>query len=276
MSPELTPASSLESLRKQAKRWLKELRKLDSGAWARLKRAWPEAPPAPTLRDVQHALARERGVAGWEQLKSAVARNEPAATNDSRDDRRVIARFLEYACPDHHVRGRPAHRIARHAAVRLLEQHPEIARDSIYTAAVCGEIEEVERRLREQPELARTKHADAGPDRSGAGGAMDFLQDLGTKSWEPLLYLCFTRLALPAAAANAVTIARALLERGADPNAFFMAGGSRYTPLTGVIGAGEEDRPPHPRRDELTRLLLEHGAEPYRHAGRLQHQLPRR
>ncbi len=263
MSPELTPASSLESLRKQAKRWLKELRKLDSGAWARLKRAWPEAPPAPTLRDVQHALARERGVAGWEQLKSAVARNEPAATNDSRDDRRVIARFLEYACPDHHVRGRPAHRIARHAAVRLLEQHPEIARDSIYTAAVCGEIEEVERRLREQPELARTKHADAGPDRSGAGGAMDFLQDLGTKSWEPLLYLCFTRLALPAAAANAVTIARALLECGADPNAFFMAGGSRYTPLTGVIGAGEEDRPPHPRRDELTRLLLEHGAEPY-------------
>ena len=42
-----------------------------------------------------------------------------------------------------------------------------------------------------------------------------------------------------------------------------MAGDSRYTPLTGVIGEGEEDRPPHPRRDELARLLLERGAEPY-------------
>jgi ankyrin repeat protein len=30
-----------------------------------------------------------------------------------------------------------------------------------------------------------------------------------------------------------------------------------------VIGEGEEDRPAHPRRDELARLLLERGAEPY-------------
>src|SRR5204863_1329184 len=37
----------------------------------------------------------------------------------------------------------------------------------------------------------------------------------------------------------------------------------RYTPLVGVIGEGEEDRPPHPRRDELVRLLLERGSEPY-------------
>jgi ankyrin repeat protein len=44
---------------------------------------------------------------------------------------------------------------------------------------------------------------------------------------------------------------------------FFMAGDSRYTPLVGAFGEGEEDRPPHPRRDELARLLLERGAEPY-------------
>ena len=42
-----------------------------------------------------------------------------------------------------------------------------------------------------------------------------------------------------------------------------MAGDSHYTPLTGAIGEGEEGRPPHPHRDDLARLLLERGAEPY-------------
>ncbi|MGH9658066.1 MAG: ankyrin repeat domain-containing protein, partial [Bryobacteraceae bacterium] len=102
-----------------------------------------------------------------------------------------------------------------------------------------------------------------GRDRSGAGGSLDFLRDLGEKDWEPLLYLCFTRLPLAKATDNAVAIARLLLDRGADPNAYFMAGDSRYTPLVGAIGEGEEGRPPHPRRDELARLLLERGAEPF-------------
>ena len=42
-----------------------------------------------------------------------------------------------------------------------------------------------------------------------------------------------------------------------------MAGDSRYTPLVGVIGEGEEDRPPHPQREALTQLLLERGADPF-------------
>ena len=83
------------------------------------------------------------------------------------------------------------------------------------------------------------------------------------KTGSPLLYLCFTRLPLARANDHAVAIARLLLDRGADPNVYFMAGDSRYTPLVGVIGEGEEDRPPHPHRDELARLLLERGAEPY-------------
>src|SRR6202035_2761282 len=58
-------------------------------------------------------------------------------------------------------------------------------------------------------------------------------------------------------------IARAFLDRGANPNVYFMAGDSRYTPLTGAIGEGEEGRPAHQQRDALVWLLLERGANPY-------------
>ena len=53
--------TTLDNLRKTAKRWLKALRDGDAEARARLVRAYPGAPEQPTLRDVQHALARERG-----------------------------------------------------------------------------------------------------------------------------------------------------------------------------------------------------------------------
>lgn len=172
--------------------------------------------------------------------------------------------FLENACPDHHVRGGGDHDMARHTAMRILKQHPDIARTDIYTAVVCGELDEVRRILADRPLAAKEKRPTPSLDREDSGGSGDrFTKDLSPKGWEPLLFLCFTRLSLDAANDNAVAIARELLDHGADPNAFFMAGDSRYTPLVGAIGEGEEDRPPHPRRDELVRLLLERGAEPY-------------
>lgn len=248
MNRRIGPQTSLDNLRKEAKRWLRALRDGAHDARSRFERAHPAAPPHPGLRDVQLALAREYGFAGWTDLKAALATRSGAEL--------PIERFLDYACPDHHVRGVPAHRIARHAAVRMLQRNPRLARASLATAVVCGELEEVDRILRARPE--------------------DLFEDLGPKGWQPLLFLCFTRLPLrsaersarkdagaPQSGDNAVAIARALLDRGADPNVFFMAGDSRYTPLVGVIGEGEEDRPPHPRRDELARLLLDRGAEPY-------------
>jgi hypothetical protein len=53
--------STLDNLRKAAKRWLKSLREGDPDARARLARAYSDAPESVTLRHVQHALAREHG-----------------------------------------------------------------------------------------------------------------------------------------------------------------------------------------------------------------------
>ena len=71
MARPLTPGTSVEHLRKEAKRWLKALRARDSDARDRLALAWPDAPAAPGLRDVQYALALEHGLPGWPALKDA-------------------------------------------------------------------------------------------------------------------------------------------------------------------------------------------------------------
>ncbi len=73
MVRKLTPRSSVENLRKEAKRWLKALRENDEAARARLHRALPNAGADPSLRDVQHALAVEYGMAGWTELTVRVA-----------------------------------------------------------------------------------------------------------------------------------------------------------------------------------------------------------
>lgn len=69
MSEELSRHRTLESLKKEAKHWLAALQTDAGEARARLLLAWPQAPAAPTLRDVQHALALEHGYAGWTDLK---------------------------------------------------------------------------------------------------------------------------------------------------------------------------------------------------------------
>jgi hypothetical protein len=80
MQRKFTAHTTLDNLKKEAKRWLKALRAGDAGAAERLREAHPKAPATPVLRDVQLALAREYGLSGWKQLKDALGKRPPAYT----------------------------------------------------------------------------------------------------------------------------------------------------------------------------------------------------
>jgi len=167
----------------------------------------------------------------------------------------LVNLFLETACADPILANGPAAHLRRsHTAHRVLKHYPEIARENIHTAVVCGDIEEVERILATQPGAATEP---GGPQRRRHLKERE-------KLWTPLLHLCYGRLP-SLASENAVAIARLLLDHGADANDFFECGDhpNRYTALCGVAGEGEDDAPPHPHREELARLLLERGANPY-------------
>lgn len=129
-------------------------------------------------------------------------------------------------------------------AGRILAREPEIAGANIYTAVACADLGAV------QQFLARDSQAASTPG--------------GPRRWPPLLYLCAARLPQTTASAQSVEVARLLLDNGADPNAFYLGGNAdiHYTALTCVLGRGEEQASMHPRARELTRLLLEGGANP--------------
>ena len=88
------PRRSLDSLKKEAKRWLDALRAGAADARARLARALPEIPGTPTLRHVQHALAREHGFSGWKDLKEAL---EQALASDRQSAARALAQYESMA-----------------------------------------------------------------------------------------------------------------------------------------------------------------------------------
>ena len=58
----------------------------------------------------------------------------------------LAAAFLENACADPLLANGPgAHARRSNTALRMLKRYPEIARHSIHTAVVCGDLEAVER-----------------------------------------------------------------------------------------------------------------------------------
>lgn len=227
MSRLLPPNANPESLKKEAKRWLKSLRAGYAAARERLAGVLPDAPAEPGLRHVQFALAREFGFPGWSALQDALADL-------------ALARRSEAQLAEELLRSAWEGDLA--AARRIFARRPEIARHDLWTATLCGDRAEVERRLARTPDAARTK-----------GGPRD---------WEPLLYLAYGRIA--GAETDALAIAELLLAHGGDPSARFDDGwGNAFTLITGVIGQGETDRREHPHAEALAELFIARGADPF-------------
>jgi hypothetical protein len=125
-------------------------------------------------------------------------------------------------------------------AQTLLKDHPEIAGDSIYTAAVLGDDATVRRFINADSSAATRKG--------------------GPHEWDALTYLCFSRyLRLePERSASFVATARSLLDAGANPNSGWWEKNHQPKPewesaLYGAAGIAHDP--------DLTRLLVDRGAE---------------
>jgi len=126
-------------------------------------------------------------------------------------------------------------------AQAILAEHPEVASHSIHTAAVLGDAAAVRRFLEIDPSNATAKG--------------------GPRGWDALTHLCFSRyLRLDRArSAGFVEAATALLGAGASANTGWFENNHQPEPewesaLYGAAGVAHHA--------ELTRLLLERGADP--------------
>ena len=158
-----------------------------------------------------------------------------------RDRGDLIDEFLRLACLTYAASTDDESR--RERARELLTEHPELATASIHTIAAVGDIGAARATLERDPMQARLE-----------GGPHD---------WPPLLYLAYSRIDSTRPGHSTLETARLLLDHGADPSAGYLwEGGYPFTALTGALGRGEGDPPPHQHSLELARLLLDAGADP--------------
>lgn len=239
---------SLESLRKQAKALRRDLRTGSSDtARALLSEFDPVAAESGTeltLAGAQLVIARSYGFPSWPRLHEHVQLRqqytrfpEPLgelSATPGPDD------LLQLACLNYTHDSEAAFVRAR----RLLVTTPELALAGVHTMAATGAVAEITALLADDPTAARR-----------SGGPFD---------WEPLGYLCYSRIGDIGQGRSALGTARALLAAGADPNTGFLWQGmpSPFTALTAALGGGEQNQPPHHDAIALARLLLEAGADP--------------
>lgn len=227
--------ATLDSLKKQAKSFLKAVQAGDASAYSRVAPYFADIADV-GLQDIQLVLAREFGFSSWTKLKAYLESGD--RRHVPRDQ--LVNRFLSLATVSYFA-NIPADPARFDEALRLLEDNPEIADESIHVAAGLGDADRIGRWLDRQPQLL---------DRKG-----------GPHDLTPLMCAAYARVpghsSLPAA--------RELVRRGADVNAFFLdAGQYRFTVLTGVFGegeAGKDRQPQHPDCEAFARLLLEAGAD---------------
>jgi ankyrin repeat protein len=217
--PSLPAHPDLAQLRRQAKDLLRAARAGDTDAIARI----GAVSDALTLAAAQLALAREYGFASWPRLKDAV-------------DARTLG-LAEKA--DEFIQASISGNTRR--AARMLEETPGLAGHSFATAVILGDADRVHADLQHDPTLATR------PDpRTG---------------WTALHAACSSRWHQiePVRADGLASVARLLLEAGADPTGstpWRPRGRGDWRPLRCVIAVSNSG----PSNRQIVELLLERGA----------------
>jgi ankyrin repeat protein len=222
--PSLPTHPDLDQLRRQAKELLRAAQAGDTAGTARIQAVSEEL----TLTAAQLALAREYGFASWPRLKDEV-------------DARTLG-LAEKA--DEFIQATISGNTRR--ATRMLEETPALAGYSFATAVILGDADCVRAELQKDPTLA-TRH----DPRTG---------------WTALHVACSSRWHQiePARTDGLATVARLLLETGADPNGATRGrpgGRGGWRPLRCVIAvsnSGSSNR-------QIVELLREGGVVPDDH-----------
>ena len=238
---------NLEQYKNQAKDLVRDHAAGVAPALARAKRHHPRFHKRPksettglpfTRTDAQLVIAREHGFESWPKFARHVEMVHLIDTLGPLTD--PVSAFIEVACvPRHadHCSG------TLDQAELILSRYPQVAKSNVYTAAILADEATVRQILANHPAAAT---ATGGPH-----------------NWDALSYLCFSRyLRLDKARSEAfVRTARALLDAGASARTGWVEVIDHPTPRaiseSAIYGAAGIAR--HP---ELTRLLLERGADP--------------
>jgi ankyrin repeat protein len=235
---------NLEQYKKQAKDLAKAFRSQSREAIDRVRdhprfRALSDADLARarlSLTDAQLVIAREHGFESWRQFARQIETLNSQRANLSSTD--PVADFIQAACvplDSSHASG------TLERAEAILREHPKVARSNIYTAAILGDDGAVKKFLTQDPTLATAKG--------------------GSHGWDALTYLCFSKyLRLDRSRSGAVVrTARLLLDAGANAQTGWFENNHQPKPEweSVIYGAAAVAQNP-----ELTRLLLEYGADP--------------
>jgi ankyrin repeat protein len=236
---------NLEQYKKQAKELVKAWRTGDPEAIQRIQKnhprihKWPEADfrrVKVALADAQFVIAREYGFASWPKFAKHIQTLIRDRSVESLEN--PVAALIEAAC----VPRDSGHRSGTlESAEAILARYPEVARSDIYVAAILGD--------------------DAGVRRFVARDAANATAKDGPYGWDALTHLCFSRyLRLDRTRSEGfVRAARTLLDAGASAKTGFWEKDHQPKPqwesvIYGAAGVA--------RHAELTRLLLERGADP--------------
>ncbi len=244
---ELPARPNLNHYKKQAKDLVRDFGSGSADARIRVRHHHPhfyslsrtefESKPL-SLTEAQLVIAREHGFPSWPKFAQHIELQQIIESVASIDD--PEAAFLEVACvPRHTDHGSGS----LHHAEMILARYPQVARSNIYTTAILGDDVGVGQVLARNDRMATVRG--------------------GPRQWDALTYLCFSRyLRLdPARSDGFVRCARMLLEAGADANTGWAETIDHPNPrvihesvIYGAAGIA--------RNAELTRVLLEYGADP--------------